>query len=334
MSAVRIGVIGYGYWGPNIVRNLVRPRGLRGGVAVCDRNPKALAKAQAHLSRPSASRPRPPRSRRPRDRRGGDRHAGVDALRAGEGRARARQARLRREAVHVHVGTGRGAHRARRPARTCGSWWTTPSSSPGPCGRSANWSTTGTLGPLLYFDSSRVNLGLFQHDVSVIWDLAPHDLAIMDHVIGKEPEAVVATGSTHFGQHADIAFVTIVLPRQRHRAHQRQLALAGEGADDDDRRPRQDAGVERRRGGREDQDLRQGRDRHERRGCVRPAGELQVGRRVVAEGAADRGAHGGAVVLPGLHPQRRHAVQRRPRGSARGAPARGRRHSRSPRAAR
>ena len=49
---------------------------------------------------------------------------------------------------------------------------------------------TGALGPLLYFDSSRINLGLFQHDVSVIWDLAPHDLAIMDHVIGGTPEAV------------------------------------------------------------------------------------------------------------------------------------------------
>ena len=60
-----------------------------------------------------------------------------------------------------------------------------------------------------------MNLGLFQHDVSVIWDLAPHDLAIMDHVIGKEPEAVVATGSTHFGQHADIALpITMVHDRE------------------------------------------------------------------------------------------------------------------------
>ena len=52
----------------------------------------------------------------------------------------------------------------------------------------------GTLGPLYYFDSTRVNLGLFQHDVSVVWDLAPHDLSIMDYIIGEKPEAVVATG--------------------------------------------------------------------------------------------------------------------------------------------
>ena len=44
----------------------------------------------------------------------------------------------------------------------------------------------GTLGPLYYFDSTRVNLGLFQHDVSVVWDLAPHDLSIMDYVIREQ----------------------------------------------------------------------------------------------------------------------------------------------------
>src|ERR1041385_877667 len=55
----------------------------------------------------------------------------------------------------------------------------------------------GVLGPLYYFDSTRVNLGLFQHDVSVVWDLAPHDLSIMDYVIQQKPEAVVATGGKH-----------------------------------------------------------------------------------------------------------------------------------------
>ena len=39
------------------------------------------------------------------------------------------------------------------------------------------------LGQLYYYDSMRVNLGLLQHDVNVLWDLAPHDLSIMDHVI-------------------------------------------------------------------------------------------------------------------------------------------------------
>ena len=44
----------------------------------------------------------------------------------------------------------------------------------------------GTLGKLYYYDSMRVNLGLFQHDVNVIWDLAPHDLSIMDYLIDRK----------------------------------------------------------------------------------------------------------------------------------------------------
>jgi predicted dehydrogenase len=70
----------------------------------------------------------------------------------------------------------------------------------------------GTLGPLYYFDSTRVNLGLFQHDVSVVWDLAPHDLSIMDYIIREQPEAVVATGGKHLNGLADVAFITVYFP--------------------------------------------------------------------------------------------------------------------------
>jgi predicted dehydrogenase len=70
----------------------------------------------------------------------------------------------------------------------------------------------GTLGKLFYYDSMRVNLGLFQHDINVVWDLAPHDLSIMDHVIQKEPEAIVATGERHLNNLVDIAFLTIYFP--------------------------------------------------------------------------------------------------------------------------
>src|SRR5208337_555215 len=59
----------------------------------------------------------------------------------------------------------------------------------------------GALGKLFYYDSTRVNLGLFQHDVNVIWDLAPHDLSIMDHVIHEKVEGVSATGETHLNSH-------------------------------------------------------------------------------------------------------------------------------------
>jgi predicted dehydrogenase len=56
---------------------------------------------------------------------------------------------------------------------------------------------SGEVGDLLFFDSVRINLGLFQHDVNVLWDLAPHDLSIIDHLIGREPLSVVAVGGTH-----------------------------------------------------------------------------------------------------------------------------------------
>lgn len=70
----------------------------------------------------------------------------------------------------------------------------------------------GTLGKLYYYDSTRVNLGLFQHDVNVIWDLAPHDLSIMDHLIHESPEAIVATGQTHLNGFEDVAFITLYFP--------------------------------------------------------------------------------------------------------------------------
>ncbi len=70
----------------------------------------------------------------------------------------------------------------------------------------------GTLGKLYYYDSTRVNLGLFQHDINVLWDLAPHDLSIMDYVIEGSPEAVVATGQSHLNSHEDVAFMTLYFP--------------------------------------------------------------------------------------------------------------------------
>lgn len=69
------------------------------------------------------------------------------------------------------------------------------------------------LGELYYYDALRVNLGLFQHDVNVIWDLAPHDLSIMDYVIAAKPEAVVATGEKHLNGVEDVAFITVYFPK-------------------------------------------------------------------------------------------------------------------------
>jgi predicted dehydrogenase len=56
---------------------------------------------------------------------------------------------------------------------------------------------SGELGELLYFDSVRINLGLFQRDINVVWDLAPHDLSIMDYLVARDAVALTATGSSH-----------------------------------------------------------------------------------------------------------------------------------------
>jgi predicted dehydrogenase len=70
--------------------------------------------------------------------------------------------------------------------------------------------TSGQLGQIYYYDAVRVNLGLFQHDVNVIWDLAIHDLSIMDYVLPEKPIAISATGISHIpGQPENVAYITL-----------------------------------------------------------------------------------------------------------------------------
>ncbi len=71
---------------------------------------------------------------------------------------------------------------------------------------------SGDIGDILYFDSVRVNLGLFQRDTNVIWDLAPHDISIMDYLIGRQPETLSAVGVSHFNGHEDIAYLSVTFP--------------------------------------------------------------------------------------------------------------------------
>ncbi|HZO95360.1 MAG TPA: Gfo/Idh/MocA family oxidoreductase [Candidatus Baltobacteraceae bacterium] len=69
---------------------------------------------------------------------------------------------------------------------------------------------SGELGRRLYYDSVRVNLGLFQQDVSVLWDLAPHDLSILHHLTGGEsPRRVSCTGVAHYSELEDVAYLTL-----------------------------------------------------------------------------------------------------------------------------
>lgn len=68
---------------------------------------------------------------------------------------------------------------------------------------------SGEIGDLYYFDSVRINLGLFQHDVNVIWDLATHDISIMNHLIDRKPLAVSAYGTSHHNHVEDVAYVVV-----------------------------------------------------------------------------------------------------------------------------
>ncbi|MDY0305767.1 MAG: Gfo/Idh/MocA family protein [Desulfovibrio aminophilus] len=68
---------------------------------------------------------------------------------------------------------------------------------------------SGELGRILYYDSVRVNLGLIQSDVNVVWDLAPHDLSVMDHVLQSRVQAISVHGARHFGRYEEMAHVSL-----------------------------------------------------------------------------------------------------------------------------
>lgn len=210
MSQLRIGVIGYGYWGPNIVRNLYA-LGTCEVAALCDKNPAQLQKAKRvypglHVTEDVAEVITSPaidavaivtpvwtHFELAKAALENGKHVFVEkpftstAAQAEELVDLAAKKNLRIMVDHTFLFTG-----AVRKIREL--------------------IDNGTLGPLYYFDSSRINLGLFQHDVSVVWDLAPHDLAIMDYVIRDKAEAVVATGGSHFNHLADVAFLTVYFP--------------------------------------------------------------------------------------------------------------------------
>jgi predicted dehydrogenase len=209
-DSVRVGVIGYGYWGPNIVRNF-QGQEKADVVAVCDKNPKSLLRARrAHPEVPVTSDQMEVLTSTQVDvvavvtpvwthfelaklALENGKHVFVEkpftctAAQAEQLIELADRKRLRIMVDHTFLFTG-----AVR--------------------RIKQFVDDGTLGSLFYYDSTRVNLGLFQHDCNVIWDLAPHDLSIMDHLIVSRPEAIVATGAHHLNGHADVAFLTIYYP--------------------------------------------------------------------------------------------------------------------------
>jgi predicted dehydrogenase len=77
--------------------------------------------------------------------------------------------------------------------------------------------TRGDLGTIYYISATRVNLGLFQPDINVVWDLAPHDVSILNFVMGKNPTAVSSLGGVYVQRETgihDVAFLTLYYPNR------------------------------------------------------------------------------------------------------------------------
>jgi predicted dehydrogenase len=205
---IKIGVIGYGYWGPNLVRNFAEASRAK-LAAVVDSDPAKLELVQRRFPAVTTSTDFHDLLRDPEI----DAIAiatpvnthfelGMAALKAGkhiwlekpmaETSLQARQlldeANKRKLVLFVdHTFVYTGAVRKMRDIVS-----------------------SGDLGKILYYDSSRVNLGLFQHDVNVISDLGVHDFSILDHFLKEHPIAVSAGGINHFpGTPENLAYITM-----------------------------------------------------------------------------------------------------------------------------
>jgi predicted dehydrogenase len=207
---VRVAVIGAGYWGPNLIRNFTASPRTR-VVAVCDRDPARLQRVQA--LNPAA--------------------ATTTDLEAVLGRTDIDAIAIATP-VHTHAGLGLAALRAGKhvlvekplaasvaqaeelveEARQRGlvlmvdhTFLYSPA-----VRKLKGLIDADELGEIYYVDSVRINLGLFQHDVNVLWDLAPHDLSIVDHLLGRAPASVTAFGACHADIHKqteDIAYMSL-----------------------------------------------------------------------------------------------------------------------------
>src|SRR5580698_5890848 len=189
-TVVKFGVVGYGYWGPNVVRNLDQLDGSK-VVAVSDKSPTALKRAakaypQVLVSTDSNDLISAPDI---------DAIAVVTpvwthyeltkaALENGKHVFVEKPFTSNREQAEELINL---AARKNLKIMVDHTFLFT-----GAVKKIGQLLDEGTLGKIYYYDSTRVNLGLFQHDVNVIWDLAPHDLSIIDHLIKETPEAVSA----------------------------------------------------------------------------------------------------------------------------------------------
>lgn len=205
---IKVGVIGYGYWGPNLVRNFMEAPGST-VVSVCDLRTERLSLvrkrypsvnvtngcqelfADAAIDAIVIASPVSTHFELATAALKAGKHVLVEkplAANSEQGKRLIDEA-LRRERIlmvdHTFVYTG-----AVRKIREL--------------------IASNTLGDIYYYDAVRINLGLFQHDVNVIWDLAIHDLSIMDYVLPSRAQAVSATGISNIpGQPENVAYITL-----------------------------------------------------------------------------------------------------------------------------
>jgi predicted dehydrogenase len=205
---IKIGVIGYGYWGPNLVRNFMEAPGST-VVAVCDlRNERLLqlqtryptirttTNCQTLFADPAIdaiiiATPVSSHFELAMGALHANKHVLVEkplAATSEQGVQLIEEAASRRRVLMVdHTFVYTSAVRKIRELIA-----------------------SNALGEIYYYDAVRVNLGLFQHDVNVIWDLAIHDLSIMDFVLPQKATAVSATGISHIpGQPENVAYITL-----------------------------------------------------------------------------------------------------------------------------
>ncbi len=204
---IRVGIIGYGYWGPNILRNFSHVEGSR-VVSVCDKNPRALE--QLIKAYPSI------RATLEADEL--IESVDIDAVAiitpVFTHYELAKKVLLQGKHVLVEKPFTYKVDQAQElielsEGKNLKIMVDHTFLFTGAVKKIKELIEDGTIGDLLYFDSMRVNLGLFQHDVNVVWDLAPHDLSILDYLSQEEPSAVMAAGKSHFdGALEDTAYLT------------------------------------------------------------------------------------------------------------------------------
>ena len=205
---IRVGVVGFGYWGPNIVRNFNATPGAEVKV-ICDRDRKACVRASSlypdievlsdikavinakNIDAVAIVTPVSTHFKLAKEALKNGKHIFVEKpftsniAQAEELIETAQKKRLTIMVDHTFIFTGAVKKIKELIDRN-------------------------DLGKLYYYDSTRVNLGLFQHDVNVIWDLAVHDIYVMDYLIRQKPRAVIAVGSEHFGRKLEnVAYLTL-----------------------------------------------------------------------------------------------------------------------------